>query len=144
MRNVLNYFLVHLSKFSLSFKKPSLTVQFPYIHRQIPNQTRSRFRLDLLKCTGCRDCEQICPVQAIEVQCKGDFDDLVSDSENKIEQLTIDYGKCIHCGWCVDICEPHALFFERKKTPVFQEKRELNVGLVHLKTVPQIKNRRSH
>lgn len=53
--------------------------------------------LNVVSCTGCRACEQACPVNAIEMR------------ENYMGFLVpyIEDSKCIHCGKCRNVC--HAL-----------------------------------
>lgn len=50
--------------------------------------------LDKKSCTGCRMCEQICPVKAIK---------MVENNEGFIEPV-VDNNKCINCGLCVKRC----------------------------------------
>lgn len=49
---------------------------------------------DKAKCTGCRACEQLCPVKCIE---------MVEDEEGFIFPK-IDEEKCINCGLCKNRC----------------------------------------
>ncbi len=44
-------------------------------------------------CTGCGICEDVCPVSAIQIICKG--------SENRPD---LNEAKCIGCGKCVKVC----------------------------------------
>ena len=50
--------------------------------------------LDKKSCTGCRMCEQICPVKAIR---------MVENNEGFIEPV-VDNNKCINCGLCSKRC----------------------------------------
>ena len=50
--------------------------------------------LDKKSCTGCRMCEQICPVKAIK---------MVENNEGFIEPV-VDNNKCINCGLCAKRC----------------------------------------
>lgn len=50
--------------------------------------------LDKNNCTGCRMCEQICPVNAIK---------MIENSEGFIEPY-INKDKCINCGLCANKC----------------------------------------
>lgn len=51
-------------------------------------------KLDKCKCTGCRMCEQICPVNAIK---------MIENSEGFLEPAIIE-EKCINCGICANKC----------------------------------------
>lgn len=53
------------------------------------------------KCTGCGDCVEICPVEAIEI---------------KDGVVVIDDEACIECGECVDECPTEAIV-EKKDLP---------------------------
>lgn len=48
------------------------------------------------RCTGCGECLEVCPVDAVS-----------GDADKK--QISIDSKQCIKCGTCVDSCEPGAL-----------------------------------
>ncbi|MCB1157632.1 MAG: 4Fe-4S dicluster domain-containing protein [Leptospiraceae bacterium] len=43
------------------------------------------------ECSACKSCEEFCPTKAIQVK-----------SETEIR---LDYGSCLHCGLCVELCE---------------------------------------
>ncbi len=53
------------------------------------------------KCTGCQACEEICPMDAIEMD------------PNKIVAI-INYDRCIGCGLCVTVCEFDAMALKDK------------------------------
>jgi electron transfer flavoprotein alpha subunit len=50
--------------------------------------------VDAEKCTGCGDCVDECPSEAIEV---------------KDEIATVDQEACADCGMCVDVCPSEAI-----------------------------------
>lgn len=54
------------------------------------------------ECTGCQACEEICPMDAIEM-----------DQEQTIAM--IDHDRCIGCGLCVTVCEFDAMSLKDKK-----------------------------
>jgi len=56
-------------------------------------------KVDREKCTGCGICEDVCPVNALEV----------SDGV-----LSIDRGSCTLCGVCVSVCPVNAISIKRK------------------------------
>lgn len=53
-----------------------------------------RFRVESANCSGCGDCERICPVGAIEVV----------DGKS-----SIDPEICIGCGQCLGVCTHDAI-----------------------------------
>lgn len=57
---------------------------------------RSRINMEL--CTGCKTCQMVCPVYAIEVKKK-----------DKEVQVNIDDNKCVGCWNCEQRCPEHAI-----------------------------------
>ncbi len=51
-------------------------------------------KIDQEKCTGCGNCAEICPVEAITL-------------EN--EKAKVDDDTCVDCGTCVDECPVEAI-----------------------------------
>jgi ferredoxin len=51
-------------------------------------------KVDVPKCTGCGDCVESCPSEALKV-------------EN--EKITVKEDDCSECGACVDTCQQGAL-----------------------------------
>jgi ferredoxin len=58
--------------------------------------------VDADACTGCQACQEICPMDAIEM-----------DEERIIAQVNLD--RCIGCGLCVTVCEFEAMHLKDKK-----------------------------
>jgi Na+-translocating ferredoxin:NAD+ oxidoreductase subunit B len=58
--------------------------------------------VDIDECTGCQACEEICPMDAIEM----DDDKIVAG---------VDLDRCIGCGLCVTVCEFDAISLADKK-----------------------------
>jgi len=52
------------------------------------------FRVDRSACTGCGDCDEVCPVNAIEI----------IDGKSHIDTET-----CIGCGFCQGVCSYDAI-----------------------------------
>ncbi len=59
-------------------------------------------------CVGCGICENICPVQAIEL---GSTGAIIRTGAN-LSKITIDEDKCVLCGMCSVGCPADALEFK--------------------------------
>jgi len=71
----------------------------------LPPRTRGLLFNDIERCTGCKDCEQVCPVKCITVE-----NDLGSDpSKTWVAVFDIDFARCMFCGLCVEACQPTSL-----------------------------------
>jgi len=76
------------------FKKP-LTFRFPFETRDAAPRYRGFHLNDWEKCTGCGNCADICPTQAITMV---EIKDLPVETGKKAERPQIDYGRCCYCG----------------------------------------------
>lgn len=53
-----------------------------------------RYTVDRTRCTGCGDCDRICPVDAVEI----------------VDGFShIDPSRCIGCGMCQGVCSHEAI-----------------------------------
>jgi len=50
-------------------------------------------KIDLGKCTGCNECVEVCPADAIKI---------------KSEKAVVS-DKCVECGACVNVCPNEAI-----------------------------------
>jgi len=62
-------------------------------------QSHFETTVDAEKCKGCKTCEKICPMHAIEVKGK---------------TAVVDYRRCIGCGVCVSKCRNRALSLQAR------------------------------
>jgi len=92
-------------------KKPK-TLRYPFEHKEPALRYRGFHLNDWDKCTGCGNCADICPNQAIKMV---KIPKIKSRPEQgmKNERPEIDYGRCCYCGLCVDICPPGSLRLSR-------------------------------
>ena len=110
MKGMLKSMGVTLSAFT---RKP-VTRQYPEMHRPLPERDRA-FPILLWDhevtepfCTGCHACERACPVECMTVLMK-DNPNHKSQGGNSsrrkiIDKFWIDYGRCMRCNICVEVC----------------------------------------
>jgi formate hydrogenlyase subunit 6/NADH:ubiquinone oxidoreductase subunit I len=71
----------------------------------LPPRSRGLLYNDINRCTGCRECEKVCPSKCIRVENEPGPD----PSKIWVAVFDIDFAKCIFCGLCVDVCLPASL-----------------------------------
>jgi len=93
------------------FKKPK-TLRYPFEPKEPALRYRGFHLNDWTKCTGCGNCADICPNEAIAMV---EIPELEARPEEGIknERPQLDYGRCCFCGLCVDICPPGSLRLSR-------------------------------
>lgn len=75
----------------------------------LPPRSRGLLFNDIERCTGCRDCEAICPVRCISIETVQ-----VPDSTKAwVSVFDIDFSSCTFCGLCVEACVPSSLVHTR-------------------------------
>ena len=102
-------FLSPFKAIKFLFKKPR-TFLFPFQQREASKRYRGFHLNDWDKCTGCGNCADICPNQAITMV---EIPEIEPKPGEKNERPQIDYGRCCFCGLCVDICPPGSLKLSR-------------------------------
>jgi len=60
-------------------------------------------------CTGCATCAKSCPQGNIEIRTSRRLD----ENRFEVEAFTIDHGRCMFCGLCVESCPFNALYMGR-------------------------------
>ncbi len=76
----------------------------------LPPRTRGLLFNDIERCTGCKECEVICPVRCITVEVEPGAD----IGKTWISVFDIDFSRCIYCGLCVEACIPASLVQTRQ------------------------------
>ena len=91
------------------FNKPKTTC-YPFVSKEPAPRYRGFHLNDWDTCTGCGNCMDICPNDAIKMV---EIAELESVPGMKNERPRLDYGRCCFCGLCVDICPPGSLRLSR-------------------------------
>jgi len=91
------------------FKKPR-TLKYPFEPKEPFLRYRGFHLNDWDECTGCGNCADICPNEAITMV---EIPEIKPEPSEKNERPRIDYGRCCFCGLCVDICPPGSLKLSR-------------------------------
>lgn len=110
MKGILRSMATTLSTFA---RKP-VTRQYPETHRELPERDRA-FPVLLWDqeahepfCTGCHACERACPVECMTVLMKDNpaHKSVGGESSRRkiIDKFWIDYGRCMRCNICVEVC----------------------------------------
>jgi formate hydrogenlyase subunit 6/NADH:ubiquinone oxidoreductase subunit I len=102
--------------FSVMLRKP-VTIQYPTEHRAVPQRDRAfpillwDTAIDEPFCTGCHACERACPVECMTVTMRDNpkHADGTSKRRKIIDQFFIDYGRCMRCNICVEVCNFEAI-----------------------------------
>ena len=102
--------------FQTMLRKP-VTIEYPAKHREVPQRDRAfPIRLwdkDVVEpfCTGCHACERACPVECMTVTMKDN--PLHAEDKSKrrkiVDEFWIDYGRCMRCNICVEVCNFEAI-----------------------------------
>ena len=102
--------------FQVMLRKP-VTVQYPEVHLPLPERERA-FPLLLWDhdieepfCTGCQACERACPVECMTVTMKDNPKQKAGESKRRkiVDTFWIDYGRCMRCNICVEVCNFDAI-----------------------------------
>ena len=105
--------------------------------------TTSRGYINLLvdKCTSCDLCVRECPSWCITLTAREEVDQDASPigggrrirTKKVLETFEIDYGLCMYCGICVDVCPFDALEWQEKQAaPAINDRSALVHGITEL------------
>ena len=95
----------------VAFRKP-VTVHYPDERRELPARARTfpfliwNHDLNETNCTGCAKCAKACPVDCMTtvLQRNPAFEEGASNHKSVIKDFYIDFGRCMRCNICVEIC----------------------------------------
>ena len=101
---------------STMLRKP-VTIEYPTAHKKLPERDRAfpillyDFDIDEPFCTGCHACERACPVECMTVTMKDNpkFAEGTSKRRKILDEFFIDYGRCMRCNICVEVCNFDAI-----------------------------------
>ena len=120
------------------FSKP-VTLVYPYRKVEIADRGQGLIRLRMAqldptavyKCTGCGICEKNCPQHCITVVKK--------EGEKQPETYTVNYGLCMFCRICIDMCPFNALqqtqeheFIGGSRQDFIRQKESLQMKTVYI------------
>jgi len=107
-----NLFFHFMHQFGL-FKavQAAVTIMYPEHRRKPASRTRTRHRLTKRsdgspRCVGCMMCETVCPARCIYIVAEEHPDPTI---EKRPASFDIDLGKCVYCGFCVEVCPEDAI-----------------------------------
>jgi NAD(P)H-quinone oxidoreductase subunit I len=76
----------------------------------LPPRYRGFLQNDIQKCSGCRYCADVCPVECIHIETEPGPERNVS----WVAVFDIDLARCMFCGLCVEICPTKSLRHTRE------------------------------
>ena len=98
----------------------------------LPARSRGFLFNDIERCTGCKECERVCPVKCIRVE-----NEPLDDIKNWVSAFDIDFSKCIFCGFCVEACTPASLSHTKQYEGAVYDLKNLVVSFGRGKITPE-------
>lgn len=88
--------------------KPAVTLQYPDEKRNPYPAFRGNLRLKPEKCTSCLICSNYCPNYCINIRYE-----VNENNKRELKSYTVDMGKCMYCGICVEVCPFKANYWDQ-------------------------------
>ncbi len=105
----------------------AVTVQYPEERIELPERTRGVIALLEENCTVCMLCAKECPCWCIYIEGHKEPVPGRRKPVNALDRFAIDYGLCMYCGICVEVCPFDALHW----SPFFEYTSYTYEGMVH-------------
>jgi NADH-quinone oxidoreductase subunit I len=105
----------------------AVTVQYPEERIELPERTRGVIALLEENCTVCMLCSKECPCWCIYIEGHKEQRPGKRKPVNALDRFAIDYGLCMYCGICVEVCPFDALHW----SPYFEYNSYTYEGMIH-------------
>ena len=111
----------------------AVTVHYPEERIELPERTRGVIALLEENCTVCMLCSKECPCWCIYIEGHKEKTPGKRKPVNVLDRFAIDYGLCMYCGICVEVCPFDALHW----SPYFEYNSYTYEGMIHESDVLQ-------
>ncbi len=111
----------------------AVTVHYPEERIELPERTRGVIALLEENCTVCMLCSKDCPCWCIYIEGHKVTTPGKRKPVNALDRFAIDYGLCMYCGICVEVCPFDALHW----SPYFEYNSYTYQGMIHESDVLQ-------